>query len=1354
MDTGRGRRNKQFAINEFNGLSTTFDSKENLKSASEALNVSYEIDGSISKREGSKTFISDAGVKDNFLIRSIDRIKTSIKDIEGDWIPDERAVNNYELFPFEDKKYVSAIKVDKSSATTSFFDGSQIDSFDNSKLILIKGSLFYNVEKDDFEKHFIDSTTGESQSFEMSWIDESGNGISEDKTKLRNVAKYIYDQRRVKTNSSFDLIISDNLLHPFVLEKEILQNTPASGYEIERIKYHIYDKDLKEAYPDNKILEIFKIEVNDNGDIWIMNGKAKYSSHETYGKVSTLVDYIDRVFIKDGQYQFERIETTLKSLMPGGETRINKIEDFTIINGTVKALITKSNEINISNVYTNDIYHLPSEISNRQINLFLTFQSDDYFKSTVGSIDSDLLLTTVRTAEGMVKIENDGTNFIIIPIVNSNWQTDDKRLMFISNESSPIKFKVNGQDFSFSKVKQADNEYFFRTDDWEKAHTSSLEYLKMTIKTNSFHAWLGAHDPKYSFDELANPLKIKEFLNKDFSNRTIISIDKDSRTLYMISKREDLWKEKRGVFFLECRQNSLEFNDPIKIRELTNFNFQSDINKENIKVTFLNTWGAEVFSKIIPTTDENVVISIPYTINNPGGTQMNEEDTKIRYITTNSNQNILSKIQIKQWVNPNANTLHLKEKVLESEIIGKDKLVIFTEGKNISFRLLKDTGEISPDKIISSSAVSDNFSFGDGEYMIDWTYINNMIIITTNKDIYIIALIESSDSSPRTYIFIDKLYNMSEGTTYDEITYYGLNILSEHPLEIKKSDADLTGFNFGIQDIMINEKGTDDIAIKIIPNKEYNVFANVGLPKLPASHTHKRNSIEYKWTLNKLGVDGVWTTIPFKDAFKKVDGTSFQDADNDKFIANIPEIILNPIKHNGELQIQLDVKWDDEGTIKESSKIISFIPSNETVEDKNVFKKSLIDEIKDCKYVTSFDGRLVLYGNGTQQIYTSLPDKPFYFTSREITKADAWGKGEDIVAIEIFKDTKVVFTNSTMMSMTRQTIEGLGSFWSILPLDGAVGCVGHWATTPIENTLAFTDRNGIFIIKQISVAEHRVELEKISSIINDIALPYEDIVEKNDEKLMDDIQMSNIEHRVFISYPQKDIVLVYDYIGQTGKWSTWNGYIPTRYVIDDNILYFTAKNDGGSKREFIYKKNPRITRGINEIKIDENFFKDVNDKYEWSYITKGSSLGNNYVNKKMKRIIIEATNPFIGVNSFDVMTFTDGRRDQSFSFSSDKNKKALLDFYTSDNIKLQENKHTVTNSSEFGKETFTGVGSSGFVSGSLGFKDKNIYSKIFMVSNNGKELSVKLSNKNTKPINIKSILVEYTESKVKGSRVR
>lgn len=45
-----------------------------------------------------------------------------------------------------------------------------------------------------------------------------------------------------------------------------------------------------------------------------------------------------------------------------------------------------------------------------------------------------------------------------------------------------------------------------------------------------------------------------------------------------------------------------------------------------------------------------------------------------------------------------------------------------------------------------------------------------------------------------------------------------------------------------------------------------------------------------------------------------------------------------------------------------------------------------------------------------------------------------------------------------------------------------------------------------------------------------MALPYKDVVDKTNEKLMSNIVVENLERRMFISYPDNDFTLVYDYI--------------------------------------------------------------------------------------------------------------------------------------------------------------------------------------------------------------------------------
>lgn len=133
---------------------------------------------------------------------------------------------------------------------------------------------------------------------------------------------------------------------------------------------------------------------------------------------------------------------------------------------------------------------------------------------------------------------------------------------------------------------------------------------------------------------------------------------------------------------------------------------------------------------------------------------------------------------------------------------------------------------------------------------------------------------------------------------------------------------------------------------------------------------------------------------------------------------------IGPLDHDGQYQLSLTLDGtDSNGKAVSLSKKINFSVKNKTFEEIKNSQRTLYNEIISCKYVDVFDGKAVYYGNGTEQIYTSNIDNPFYVTTNNIVKADQFNKAEPIVKIANFKDTKIIFTNSTMMSMT-----GSGNF--------------------------------------------------------------------------------------------------------------------------------------------------------------------------------------------------------------------------------------------------------------------------------------------------------------------------------------
>lgn len=602
---------------------------------------------------------------------------------------------------------------------------------------------------------------------------------------------------------------------------------------------------------------------------------------------------------------------------------------------------------------------------------------------------------------------------------------------------------------------------------------------------------------------------------------------------------------------------------------------------------------------------------------------------------------------------------------------------------------------------------------------IDWTYTNDSIFISTPESCYVITIskTKNTDGTFKYVSYINNIFDMADKITYNQAVSNGLNRLSDKPLEILKTGGELLGPSHSFEDIIItNDK--KELALTIEPNTEYIINPQVIHIDTPG----KQYSNEFTISLKLLNM----TTNKWDEVASKISGT-------------YPNIKMGGLDTNGEYRIDATVVIKDtslSGTKDPDVTLKQSITFNVEGRSHRLNKEyeSISDEIKKCKYITTIEGRLVFYGNGTRQIYTSEIDSPFYFTASEIVTADAFGKSEPIVSINTYKDTQIIFTRSTMMSMTRVYPEKGESFWSVLPLDGVIGTASHRSVTPIENSLAFVGDEGVYIIGQISVAEKRVQLIPIATPIQDVASAFitnnKDTAEKKMYR-MEDINSANLEKRLIISYPTKKYTLVYDYNSaqdiSKGKWSVWNGINPKQMIIDDFNLYFLHKTYAGENTEHldnksIYVKNKRQYLDLHELDVKKDYFTDNGQKYKVVYSSKNSVLGLPMIYKKIKRVSITSDNWYEDDAKYDVLITSDYQINWVYSIEGDSYKRA--------NLKRK-------GFLKLGKAMTTWR------------KTENVKSITNMKSKRGLVISMSIINDSNEPFSIKRIYVEYIASNIK-----
>lgn len=772
---------------------------------------------------------------------------------------------------------------------------------------------------------------------------------------------------------------------------------------------------------------------------------------------------------------------------------------------------------------------------------------------------------------------------------------------------------------------------------------------------------------------------------------------------------------------------------------ISNNSLQTFVNTFKTGVIELSGDGEELFStKIKPGTSygefkfdiyDKDLNKIGNTITYPDSSDEVEmpdivKDKKIKFIVHSGSTNnyLLKDLTIFKTEKVTNQSIEIKNAIKNGEkIIGEklDLLIEFYSDKTVNFFSVDKTKKvpvIQKIDVIGPDWISNLFTIKGN--ILDWTYMRDSIIVSTDESAYVFTVAQGKNEK---YVYVNDLFSMADKISYQQAVNNGLNILSQNPLDISKKWSESVGPSIYFEDIIISQKD-GSIALVIEPGKTYDI-----LPQIYHTKTEKQDWVTYEYKLSHLDLTNYNWTDKTSSLIKK----------------DVTPATLGPFTDNGEyrLEITATITYPPNADGSPTPAPI-VLEKNITfnVESKNINysleSKSIVEEIKKCKYVTTLEGRLAFYGNGTRNIYTSENEYPFYFTADEIVRADAFGKSEELISINAFKDTQVIFTETTMMSMTRRYQENGESFWSVLPLDDVIGAITHRSVCPVENTLAFVSYGGVYVIGQISVAEKRVQLINISQQVTDLT----DVFDKTDiynPIKVEGINSINIEKRILISFPEKNYVMVYDYNNardiNSGKWALWDGILPKLMTVINDDLYFIQDSINNFNDGHIYKKNKRIYLDLHEQKEDSRlYYSDANDgkvsfAIKFEYESKSSSVQEEMSYKKIKRISITTDNSFLFGTNYTVSTKNDNIDDWN------------------DLVKNIVHKRANINGGAFLYMDQTNTG----------YRKKNIINTIsHMKANKGMSFSIKIVNNSNGPISIKRVYIEYTTSSPKRFRIK
>lgn len=228
-------------------------------------------------------------------------------------------------------------------------------------------------------------------------------------------------------------------------------------------------------------------------------------------------------------------------------------------------------------------------------------------------------------------------------------------------------------------------------------------------------------------------------------------------------------------------------------------------------------------------------------------------------------------------------------------------------------------------------------------------------------------------------------------------------------------------------------------------------------------------SVDYKWEYQKATDGTTWT---LGRDWTKEDGSN-----NAKAWNFTPD---TAITYNVKVSAR-----DDANQATVVTYIMSAFVVNAT-QDSMVNNPPPVSGIQKCRRVLAYYDRLILSGddNNPYQIYISDLTNPQFFPTTNTISFDT-GKLEPITAIVQFRDMLIVFTASTIQTLTGHTTS---TFARALIQDG-MGCIAPRSAIVTGNTVTFLSSQGVmqlkpnpFLIEVLNV--NRVDMAIRTEILN------------------------------------------------------------------------------------------------------------------------------------------------------------------------------------------------------------------------------------------------------------------------------
>lgn len=488
-----------------------------------------------------------------------------------------------------------------------------------------------------------------------------------------------------------------------------------------------------------------------------------------------------------------------------------------------------------------------------------------------------------------------------------------------------------------------------------------------------------------------------------------------------------------------------------------------------------------------------------------------------------------------------------------------------------------------------------SFSTIDGVTYIEASQLNESIYITTGKKFIEGRFVVCNDGGTnKMYFVINEVDQIGYIPTMQENLVGGINLIRDYDLFV----------NVDILNTFENSVNAIVLSNQYGKTSKYNKV-KIGMN---FASSYDETFFSYRWKLKKQN----------EDVYQYVEDLSY-----------VKVVSLDALGRTINLSIDEPSIYDIEVEVMDKDgEVLNGYLFGYEVKSYEIEKQDFSDirkEINSCKRIIQYHGKLILYDNGTSNIYKSFSTYPTWFTVSGVINFNNTER-EPLTSLVPLNNTLLGFTKKTISALVGKgddiELEGYPyePFSKFVNIDNQIGCVAPRSIAKYNGVVFFLSNDGIKMISNISLDS---EVSNIKGIDEKI---------KNVVKLSEDACGVVYEDVYYLAYPSDTRIIKLHLLNNQFSFDESSELTFGKMWVDETNMYALTSSGKLMKR----KKIPYTGTKIDDATLsNQGYFKDDGVIYKSIFETKYNGFGYDANLKKVMQVMV-------GFNSLrdDIVKFT------------------------------------------------------------------------------------------------------------------